>query len=229
MIEIAKLAEVQELKASEVSGFHEIKPETEIKPNDAKQFWESNFADFQEHDVGYYTTYDDRLKCTPKENSDLGTWDGDRGESDFTPNGDTDDGKRALDKLSENNLSSIEYKNAEPDFSKCAEATVEIDDMTENRFDYLDDDGNYRRGNFSQADIKCAEKWNAEAKNEKTDWTARDVYEWRHSNNYSWHECCDTKTMHLVPREIHEQCKHSGGVAECKARDGMNFGGEFDE
>lgn len=30
-----------------------------------------------------YTSYEDRLKHTPNENSDLGTWEGERGESKF--------------------------------------------------------------------------------------------------------------------------------------------------
>ena len=35
--------------------------------------------------------------------------------------------------------------------------------------------------------------------------------------------------MQLVPYEVHSYCGHSGGVAECKARDAKNNGGEFDE
>lgn len=45
----------------------------------------------------------------------------------------------------------------------------------------------------------------------------------------SWHERCDTKTMDLVPYDIHSYCKHLGGVSECKARDSVNDGGGFDE
>ena len=61
--------------------------------------------------------------------------------------------------------------------------------------------------------------------------TLRDVYEWRHdpAHQCSWHERCDTKTMDLVPYDIHSYCKHLGGVSECKARDSVNDGGGFDE
>ena len=134
-----------------------------------------------------------------------------------------------MDKLNEKGMDGIEYKNAEPDFSKCAEATVRIDDMTQNRDDYIGADGTIKQGNFTQADIKCSEKWNAEARDGKSDWTARDVYNWRHENKCSWHERCDTRTMDLVPFEIHSHCKHLGGVSECKVRDAVNVGGEFDE
>ena len=125
----------------------------------------------------------------------------------------------------------IEYKNLEPDFSEVSEGTVKIDNMTEHRDDYYDENGELQPGNFSQADAKLAEKWNEQQKDGRTDWTDEDVYEWRHdpAHQCSWHERCDTKTMDLVPYDIHSYCKHLGGVSECKARDSVNDGGGFDE
>lgn len=109
--------------------------------------------------------------------------------------------------------------------------TVKIDNMTEHRDDYYDENGELQPGNFSQADAKLAEKWNEQQKDGRTDWTDEDVYEWRHdpAHQCSWHERCDTKTMDLVPYDIHSYCKHLGGVSECKARDSVNDGGGFDE
>lgn len=75
----------------------------------------------------------------------------------------------------------------------------------------------------------CAEQWNIEKKDGRIDWDAADVRDWRRENNCSWHECCDTRTMMLVPTEIHGYFRHSGGVAECKARDNADVGGGFDE
>ncbi|MBO5177164.1 MAG: HNH endonuclease [Lachnospiraceae bacterium] len=198
--------------------------EMEVEDKETEQI-EAEFGETREH----YNTYDDRIAHTPKENSVLGSWEGDRGESKFVPNPETEAGRAALEKLKEKDMDGVEYKNAEPDFSKCAESTVEIDDMTQNRDDYYDKDGNLKQGNFTQADIKCAEKWNAEAKDGRTDWTARSVSDWRHENMCSWHERCDTKTMDLVPYDIHSQCKHLGGVSECKVRDAVDIGGDFDE
>lgn len=127
-------------------------------------------------------------------------------------------------------MDGVDYNYAEPDFSECAEATVEIDDMTENRWDYYDEDGNLKQGNFSQADAKCAEQWNSIDKDGRSDWTAADVRDWRRENECSWHERCDTRTMDLVSRDIHGYFGHYGGCSECKVRDAANInGGGFDE
>lgn len=57
-------------------------------------------------------------------------------------------------------------------------------------------------GNFEQVDQKCAEQWNKESRDGKTDWTARDVANWRCKKEYSWHECNNIKTCQLIPTEI---------------------------
>lgn len=172
----------------------------------------------------YYTTYNERLERTPQNECDYGMWTGERGESKFIP---AKEETRAS--LKEYNLDGIEYKDANPDFSVCSEIDVEID-MTQYRQSTIDKSGGKRIvGNFEKADAKCAEQWNEIEKDGKSDWTARDVSEWRGENKYTWHECSDRKTCNLVPRSIHEECKHSGGVAECKRRDMINAGGGFDE
>ena len=192
-----------------------IAPEKNTTKKEAEDFLKQEF-DVEDY---YSNSYEERLGKTPmEEESVLGIWEGNRGESKFIPNSETLGGKAALDKLSEKGLDGIEYKNAEPDFSKCSEATVRIDDMTQDRVK-----------NFEQADEKCSEKWNAEAKGGRNDWTDRLVQDWRHKNKYSWHERCDTRTMDLVPYEIHNQCIHSGGVSICRVRDLGIIGGEFDE
>lgn len=225
-------SETMDVKEPKVSGIKDIKPETGLSTEERDAFWKNDVFKEDKNDIKeneYFNSYEDRLMRTPKEDSVLGTWEGERGESKFIPNEETPEGRAALEKLKEKGQDGVEYKNAEADFSKCSEATVEIDNMTENRFDYSEADGTSKQGNFTQADVKCAEKWNAEARDGRSDWTARDVNTWRGENHYSWHERCDTKTMDLVPYEIHSQCKHLGGVSECKVRDMMDVGGEFDE
>ena len=74
-------------------------------------------------------------------------------------------------------------------------------------------------GNFEQCDEKCAEQWNKEGKDGKTDWTARDVQKWREENSYSWHERNDMKTCDLIPTEVNDYFGHLGGVAECKNKE----------
>ena len=146
-----------------------------------------------------------------------GKWDGEVGNSTFHP-----EDREAQRALKEFKQKGIEYKDGEPDFSKVSVATVRIDNMTSER---------YGKGyNFDQANHACAEKWNKEAKYGKTDWTARDVENWRNDNNYTWHERLDRKTMDLVQRDIHFESKHIGGVSECKRVEAsMAFGGGFDE
>ena len=164
----------------------------------------------------YYTTYKDRIDQTPSlKPGSAFHWDGARGESACYPTEKCD--QNVIDALAKYHLDHIDYKNGEPDFSKCSEATVTIDHMTEDRL------GN----NFPKAREACAKLWNEQGRDGRSDWTAQDVENWSTENKYSWHERCDTHTMDLVPQDIHGSYGHSGGVAECKARD--NNGGGYDE
>ena len=167
----------------------------------------------REVENNYYSTYKERIKQTPAEESDRGEWSGDRGESNYTPS--DEEVKDILDKYDKEN---IKYEDAIPDFSEVAEATVEIDNMSEVRVD-----------NFCQCDEKCAEQWNKEGRDGRTDWTARNVKEWRQTNGYTWHERNDMKTCDLVPTQVNAYFGHLGGVSECKKRDAGNGESEFDE
>lgn len=222
-------SEVVKPRSADIPGYRDIKPESAITVSEANNYWDIRFNVKVEVSDGYYIPYEKRLDRTPvKGDSSRGDWKGERGESRYIPSTETEKGKAAHDKLAEKGMDGIEYKYAEPDFSECAEATVEIDNMTENRLDYYDKDNNPHRGNFWQADEKCAEQWNAAQKDGRTNWTAIAVRKWRHENGCSWHERCDTRTMDLVPQEIHGYFTHSGGCRECKVRDGGNIGGGFD-
>ena len=165
---------------------------------------------------GKYVDAKTRMDITPVND---GRWEGEPGTSKFIPEGNTQASLDAKNKLAEYGLDGIEYKNLEPDFSECSEGTVEIADMTEQRY------GDTHH--FPQADQKLADQWNKECRNGKNDYTASDVKQYREDNKLTWHERCDTKTMDLVPREIHDFFRHSGGVAECQARDKREA--KFDE
>ena len=52
--------------------------------------------------------------------------------------------------------------------------------------------------------------------------------QYRHENNLSWHERSDMKHCDLVSRDIHGEIRHSGGVYECKIRDGVDVRSKFD-
>ncbi len=229
-----KSGEPNEISFNEVDNYKNIQPEKVLSVEEVKDYWDNAFSaekginnpEFE----GKYNSFEKRLGCVPLD-GELGNFEGERGNSKFIPSDETKEGMACKEKLAEYGKDGIEYKNLEPDFSEVSEATVQIYDMTENRGDYYDENGELKDGNFSQADIKCAELFNSQKKDGRTNWTAEDVENWRHDpdHKYTWHERCDTKTMDLVPSEIHGYCKHLGGVSECKARDSVTNGGGFDE
>lgn len=150
-----------------------------------------------------------------------GEWSGDLGDSKWEPNAeikpDPDNKKggnpdnltweEILDKYG---IDGIEYKDGYPDFSSVSVGEVTVEPFTESR-----------DKNFRQADEKLAEQWSQEGKDGK-EWTARDVAEWRKENGYTWHEHQDCKTMQLVPKEIHNNTPHSGGISEIKKQNSEN-------
>lgn len=165
---------------------------------------EKNFSEL-------YTTSEERIRFA--KNSD-GNWSKEIGNSEFIPHK-----KEAQEALAKYNQRRIEYIDGNPNFEKVSECIVKIDNMT-----------SVRTSNFRQADIRCANKWNVEQKAGKSNWTYRDVCQWRSENRYSWHERIDRETMDLIPREIHEECKHFGGIAECKRAERIDgIGDGFDE
>lgn len=231
-----KMPEINEIRKPEPENFKEIKAEKGMTVEKAKSFWDNVFDKIsdgieniddklQEKEFGpKYNTMEHMLDYVPPEESDKGKWTGDIGKSKFIPNDNTEAGRAAKDELAKYGMDGVRYKNGEPDFSKCSEITVKIDYMTE-----------YRPDNFSQADRECADKWNEISKDGRTDWTQSEVKAWRIENKYTWHERCDTKTMDLISRKIHNTdaqiFTHSGGCSECRIRDmkEMDKGGIFDE
>ena len=91
-----------------------------------------------------------------------------------------------------------------------AEDSVEIPNMTSDR-----------DSNFEQAYIEFAKKWNRVGVNGKNDWTLESIRYWTRANRFTLHESNDMKTMFLVPSEIHDFFRHSGGVKECKVTEGL--------
>ncbi len=145
-----------------------------------------------------------------------GAWEGEPGNSLLVP-----DDRGALRALKRFGLKGVDYIRGIPDFSKCALCQAEIA-MTMNR--YVGPNANFR-----QADRALVSHFNEVGKDGRTDWKLDDVRQWRKDNKLTWHECSDMKTCQLVPRAIHDPCKHYGGVAECKRRDKVNAGSVFDD
>ena len=85
------------------------------------------------------------------------------------------------------------------EFKVLAVGDVEIENFTDKRYG--------KGGNFDQADTKLAEQRGC---------SVDDVRTWRMENNYTWHELVDCKTMQKVPREVHGNVDHIGGVSKYK-------------
>lgn len=181
-------------------------------------FRTDEFGNIETIKEGYLSTYKERLDHVPVE-GERGKWSGSPGESKFIPSPETERGKKAVERLPEYGIDSVEYQEALPNFSDCSVETVEIE-MTEIRYGV--------NGNFEKADTKCAEKWNNEGFLGKLDWTAREVTRYRSEYNYTWHECADRKTCQMISRDIHDYFGHSGGICECKKASAKKAGGGFD-
>jgi hypothetical protein len=228
-----RFSDVKENKPQNVENFKNIKPEKEmttkelnnaVKDELEKAAKEAKEAKNYEADGVENVTAEKNIDPSHKEclttseerkefaSYSKGDWDGEPGDSKFHP-----EQQETRDALARYKQDGINYIDGEPDFSKVSEISVEIDDMTSSC-----------PHNFRQADEICADQWNTTLKDGRNDWTGRDVEAWRKENRYSWHECLDRKTMNLVQRDIHEECKHYGGRAECRRQEALNGGG-FDE
>lgn len=170
----------------------------------------------------YYSTYKERIDQTPTENSSLGTWEGIRGESKFLP--EDNETKQCLEKYG---IDGIEYKNGIPNFDPITLEKVKID-MGVNRFSIFDGDRTIL-GNYEKADNALAEKWNANKKDGKEDWTKNDIKSWVREEGLVRHENNDMTTVSYMPRKPHHDFTHLGGVSECIKKMFLNPGGGFDE
>ena len=128
-----------------------------------------------------------------------GHWDGERGDSKWTPDQNyvpqkcNPEGKTWSEILRKYGIDNIKYKDGEPDFSEISKGTVKIEQFSENR-----------AKNFQKADEKLAKPRGC---------SPQEVKEWRAQNGYTWHECKDMKTMQKVPSEVHSNMPHNGGIA----------------
>ncbi len=167
---------------------------------------------------GYYTSLDDRKGLAL---ATRGEWASIPGNSLCRPDVTTEGGRAVKEELGRVGVEGIEYRDYIPDFGPVAKETVTIDTMTS-------DIGT----NKSQAYRAVADRWNSEGRpdkggNPKSDWTSRDVDEWKKENNLVFHECSDMHTCQFVPQTIHSYYKHYGGRSECAAKErleGMGVG-----
>ena len=153
--------------------------------------------------------YDSKVsRCTRGGNK--GSWAGFRRIRMWRPDRDAIPTRYNLDGLTwgqildKYGIEGIEYKDGDPDFSPVSKGEVEIDDFTDDR-----------PSNFAQADEALAKQRGC---------SPEEVKKWREENGYTWHECRDCKTMQKVPREVHNNMDHSGGVSEYKKSQSLEGG-----
>lgn len=158
-----------------------------------------------------YTKYQNRLKQVPKD-GDKGHWTGNPGESDFVL-------KDPIELPDGTKITKVTYQNAVPDFSPYQIEQVRILNMTSKRLG--------TGGNYEQADAALAEYWTRIKHNGQT-WSARDVANYRTSNNLTWHEMSNMEYMQLVPYDVNHTFTHYGGVAEYNAMIGQKGVSDFD-
>jgi hypothetical protein len=135
-----------------------------------------------------------------------GKWEGFRGNSKWIPDRDyipsskpshnNDNGLTMGEIMEKYEIDGIKYENGFPDFSSISKGTVEISDFSDRRYGV--------GGNFDQADLKLS---------------INESY--RHENGYTWHERADCKTMDLVPKEVHDNVKHNGGISVYKSKNNL--------
>ena len=147
------------------------------------------------------SSIDDRLKHTPKIQSDRGYWTGERGNSIYCPKHNDE----VLAELHKFDLPGMPYIDGMLDPRQCTIVTVCLAQMSTKRYK-----------NFSECDRLCAAHWNKIHYLGHSDWTRHIVANYRKSRHYTWHERNDRIQCDLVPTVIHSFFPHLGGVSECK-------------
>ncbi len=146
----------------------------------------------------------EKHRC-PRKN---GNWEGAEGYSKFVPddnvipkdrNYSNPDGHTWGEIKVKYGIDGVIFKEGYPDFSEVSKGNVEIDNFTTERYG--------AGGNFDQADQKLASQHGC---------SVEEVRQWRNNNNYTWHEMQDCKTMQKVPREVHGNISHDGGISKLK-------------
>lgn len=153
-----------------------------------------------------------------------GIWDGERGNSIFYPDRDvhpSDKGYSNMENktwgqiLDENNIVGIKYINGEPDFSPIVKMQTTMDfesEISEAARQQLLSTPVNREQLHKEFYVKLAKENNC---------TVDEIITFKESNNLVVHESPDCKTLLLLPREIHDNLPHTGGVDMFRTLNGI--------
>lgn len=159
-----------------------------------------------------------------------GHWLGERGNSVFIPdskfkpsNGDRSNPNNLCwkDILKRYDIIGIEFKEYEANFFPIAYDKVTIHNCNDSDFTRYKE-GDAECGLHDRANILIAKKWQREGKIKIKDNGNEDnaIIEAARKKiddrNLCWHECQDCCTLLLVPREVHHNIPHLGGIAMAK-------------
>ncbi len=153
-----------------------------------------------------------------------GSWEGECGNSKFRP----DSNIRPKDKgysnmnnktwgqiLNENKIDGILYNKGNPDFSPIAEMQTKMDfnsDISQEARQELLSNPPKRTKLHEEFYKKLALENNC---------TVDEIKKLKEKNNWVVHECNDCKTIMLLPREVHDNLPHTGGVEMFRTLNGI--------
>lgn len=153
-----------------------------------------------------------------------GIWEGERGNSVFYPDRDVRPSNKGYSNmenktwgqiLDENNIVGIKYINGEPDFSPIVKMQTTMDfesEISEAAKKQLLSTPVNREQLHEEFYVKLAKENNC---------TVDEIISFKESNNLVVHESPDCKTLLLLPREIHDNLPHTGGVDMFRTLNGI--------
>ena len=153
-----------------------------------------------------------------------GKWSGERGNSTWRPDRDYVPANKGYNNmknktwgqiLDENGIDGITYVNGEPDFSAVAKMKTTLDFDTD-----ISDKARAGLLNSKKDRAQLHEEFYEKLARENG-MTVDEVKAFKEANNLVVHECSDCKTLMLVPREIHDNVSHPGGVDMFRAFNGL--------
>lgn len=156
--------------------------------------------------------YKNRIDRTPVNNGHWENADGEpgvRGESKFVP-----DNPDVQKTLNENGVDGIEYRDGYPDFSPVSKFNTKLepeDYQKSDRDQFASCNQNLQEAIFS--DIGTGEIKDPELASHFSSDQLDDIRFGETPDGYTWHHDVEDGHMQLVPTDVHQTCRHSGGRA----------------